>query len=88
MAGKYFSGPEFAGAPKGALGCGGSPRGYVSDDAAGWCWAVTGRTIIIGDLAFSYMAGFECCNFNFRVDSTQRAVPNMLALTSPNSSVG
>ena len=53
--------------------------------SAGGCWAITGQAIIIGDTAFSVMAGFECCNFNFRVDSTQAAVPTYLALKGPST---
>lgn len=84
----YWSGAEYENWPKGELGCAGSPGGYVSDDAAEMCWAVTGQTVEIGPTFSSVMAGFECCNFNFRVFSTQRPLPTLLALSSISSSAG
>ena len=80
--GKYFSGAEFASAPIGPRGCKDLPGGYVNDVIYGMCWAVSGQTIKIGPTEFTIMQGFECTNFNFRVEGTQPPAPNKASLNN------
>jgi hypothetical protein len=78
--GKYFGGKASASAPKGPLGCGGLSSGHVNDVIGQGCWKVSGQTVIISDTYMSIQAGFECCNYNFRTDTTTSPVPNRLSL--------
>ncbi len=79
--GRYWSpprtGPE---APLFPRGCRDLPGGYVNDVVGMGCWAITGQTITIGDTADSVMKGMECCNWNFRVESTQPCCPDKFYL--------
>lgn len=81
--GKYFSGRRDAAGSKGGRGCGGLPGGYINDVIGKGCWAVVGQTIIIGGSTMSIQAGFECCNFNFRTDTTSSPVPIRASLPGP-----
>lgn len=84
--GKYFSGSGSAGAPKGGPGCGDQSSGHVNDIIGKGCWKVSGQPVIIGDTYMSVHAGFECCNFNFRTDTTSSPVPMLAALPGPRGS--
>ena len=75
MSGRYFNGADFEAAPIMSKGCKDLPGGYVNDTIGMGCWAVTGQTVNIGDTDFSVHKGMECCNFNFRVCSTQSPCP-------------
>lgn len=82
--GRYFSvSPDDTFGPIGPRGCAGLPGGYVNDVIAQMCWAVTGQTIEIGDTAFSNQQGYECCNFNFRVDGSCCPAPFQGSLAGP-----
>jgi hypothetical protein len=83
--GKYLSGADTASGTIMSRGCGGLSGygglpGYVNDTIGLGCWAVHGAPIIIGGSYMSVQAGFECCNFNFRVEGTQSPVPSKLYL--------
>jgi hypothetical protein len=81
--GKYFADTEIGDGALGPVGCTGLPGAYANDIVGEGCWAVTGQPIIIGDTFFSIQAGFECTNFNFRIDGTQPAVPFQGNLPGP-----
>ena len=85
--GKYFSGKGSASAPIGGRGCGNLSSGHINDVIGQGCWKVSGEKVIISDSWMSIQAGFECCNFNFRVDGTSSPVPLIASLPGPTSSL-
>lgn len=80
MAGKYFSGPDFAAAPIMGPGCGNLSSGHINDTVGEGCWKVSGLPIIISERWMPNMAGFEVANFNYRVDSTLPPIPYRLGI--------
>jgi hypothetical protein len=83
IVGKYFGGDADVFAVMGPVGCDGLPGAYANDIVGRGCWAVTGKPVIIGDTYMSVQAGFECTNFNFRVDGTCSPVPSQGGLPGP-----
>ena len=81
--GKYFSGSGSASAPKGGRGCGDLQSGHINDVIGMGCWKTSGEKVIIADIWMSIHAGFEVCNFNFRVDGTKSPVPMFASLPGP-----
>lgn len=77
---KYFYGPDFAAAVIMGPGCGDLSSGHINDTVGMACWKVSGAPVIIGSGWMPVQAGFELCNFNYRVHSSVAAVPVKLDL--------
>ena len=81
--GKYFTGRGAAAAPIGSRGCGNLSSGHINDVIGMGCWKTSGEKVIIAATWMSIHAGFEVCNFNFRVDGTKSPVPMLASLPGP-----